>query len=124
MDFEHFIYKDQLLPDYCKSIDVPLQQVKNIYRRLRRQLQHEKKSNEELLTYIMDHIFEFTVGMKYSLFYHKEPLIIFCQRNPQFSYDSLVGVITYGKKLDPTRSTDDILDEYFAKKNYRFFRPL
>ena len=30
------------------------EQVKNIFRRLRRQLQHENKSNEELLTYIMD----------------------------------------------------------------------
>ncbi|MBR4830588.1 MAG: hypothetical protein IKZ96_02340 [Bacilli bacterium] len=122
MDFEHFIYKNQLLPVYCDSIGVPLLQVKNIFRRLRRQLQHENKSNEELLTYIMDHIFEFKEGIKYSLFYHNEPLIIFCHRNPQFTYDQLVGIITYGKKLEPLKSTDDILDEYFAKKNYRHFR--
>ena len=122
MDFNNFMYKDKLLPEHCEIIGVPLLQVKNIYRRLRRQLQHEKKTNEELLTYIMDHIFEFKEGIKYSLYYHKEPLIIFCQRNPQFSYDSLVGVVVYGQKLDPTRTVDDILDEYFAKKNYRFFR--
>ena len=122
MDFEHFIYKGYLLPDYCELIKISLQQIKNLYRRLRRTKKHSAKTNEELLTYLLDHLNEMKLGVQYKLWYHGIPLMIWCQMHTEYAYDTLVAVITAGQEADPTKSVDDILDEYFAKEHKSYIR--
>ena len=122
MDFEHFIYNGQLLPEYCDSIGIHIQVVKHFYRKLRRTLKHEKKSNEELLTFILDNLDNLIKRMRYKLWYHNMPLMIWCQINTKYSYDSLVTIISIELEKDPRRTVDDILDEFFANEHRRSIR--
>ena len=122
MDFEHFVYKGYLLPDYCELIGIHLQQIKNIYRNKRRTQKYASKTNDELLTFILDNLDKMIMGFHYKLMYHDMPLMIWCQIHTEYAYDTLVGVITSAQAVDPTRSVDDILDEYIAEEHKSYIR--
>ncbi len=53
--------------------------------------------------------------MENKYFYNGEPLIEFCKRNPEYKYNHITKYISDKLKKDPTRSIDDIINEYMSK---------
>lgn len=62
--------------------------------------------------------------MKYKYFYNGMPLIEYCKKNPKYRYNHITKYISVKLKEDPTRSVEDIIEEYFNKTHKTYSRYL
>ena len=123
MKFINILYKGQKLGDYCRDNSINFNTLRINFWRYRNEKNYREMyssySDEELIDYIIKKMTTKHMSNNIKFFYRGEPLLSYCEKHPEYTYNSIIIAIARARKKDPSRSVDDILDEYFSKKMER-----
>jgi hypothetical protein len=63
------------------------------------------------------------MNKKYKYYYNGEPAVEYCKKHPEFKYNHLTRYVSVGLKKDPTKTEQELIDEFFNithRKNNRY----
>jgi hypothetical protein len=63
------------------------------------------------------------MNYNYKYFYKGEPAVEYCKKHPEFKYNHLTKYVSEGLKKDPSKTEQELIDEFFSKthrKNNRY----